>query len=54
MNERYAPVGKRWRCGACGKIARDRYNGPRGWDEACFLNSYLEDGPWPAEGTVDA
>ena len=43
LADRIAPAGKRWRCGACGKTSTDRYDGPGGWDEACMLNSFLED-----------
>jgi hypothetical protein len=37
-----APPGWRWRCGACGKTARDRFGEERGWNESCMLNSFLE------------
>lgn len=30
-----------WVCRACGKTTKDRYNGPRGWDGSCVLNSVL-------------
>lgn len=41
----YAPDGKLWQCGACGKIAKDQYGEEGGWDESCMLNSYLIDDP---------
>lgn len=39
--EHVAPEGFIYVCGACGKTARDTYNGPRGWDESCMLNAVL-------------
>lgn len=36
-----APQGTIYVCGACGKTARDIYDGPRGWDESCMLNAVL-------------
>lgn len=36
-----APDGQVYVCGACGRTARDKYNGPRGWDESCMLNAVL-------------
>lgn len=36
-----APEGTIYVCAACGKTARDTYNGPRGWDESCMLNAVL-------------
>lgn len=36
-----APPGTVWVCAACGKTARDRYNGTGGWDESCFMHSIL-------------
>lgn len=43
--ERFAPDGKIWVCGACGKTARDLYGlegqNHSGWDESCMLNSVL-------------
>lgn len=44
-NERIAPEGAIWVCGACGKTARDSYgiegaHSP-GWDESCALNAIL-------------
>lgn len=46
--ERIAPAGKIWVCGACGKVAKDRYGIERGiqspgWDESCALNCTLVD-----------
>lgn len=41
-NDRIAPEGAIWVCGACGKTALDRYGDPNsGWDESCMLNSIL-------------
>ena len=42
-----APPGTIWVCRACGKTARDSFNGPGGWDESCMLNAVLcyEQGP---------
>ena len=46
-DERIAPAGAVWVCGACGKTARDRYGiegeHSRGWDESCMLNAVLCD-----------
>lgn len=40
--ERFAPEGQIWICGACGKTAKDRYGDPgSSWDESCFLKSVL-------------
>jgi hypothetical protein len=41
--ERFAPEGKVWVCGACGKRTKDRYGEEGGWDEACMLNAVLCD-----------
>ena len=42
---RYAAKGTIWVCGACGKVAEDRYGIDRahspGWDESCMLNAVL-------------
>lgn len=44
-NQRFAPSGAIWVCGACGKTAQDRYGihgeHDHGWDESCTLNSIL-------------
>lgn len=43
-----APEGQIWVCGGCGKTAKNRVEGTRGWDESCFLNAvlcYEEKGP---------
>lgn len=45
-----APVGWIWQCTACGRKARDRWNGPGMWDEACALNAVLV----KDEGIIDA
>ena len=43
--DRRAPNGQIWQCGACGKMAEDKYGmigwHSRGWDESCMLNSVL-------------
>ncbi len=39
--EHVAQPGTIYVCGACGKTARDTYNGPRGWDESCMMNAVL-------------
>ena len=36
-----APIDHIWVCQACGKQSFNQIDGPRGWDEACFMNSYL-------------
>lgn len=46
--ERFAPAGMIWVCGACGKVAKDRYGMERGlispgWDESCALNCSMVD-----------
>lgn len=45
MEERVAPDGKLWVCGACGKVAKDRYgiDGEHsfGWDASCMMNAVL-------------
>lgn len=41
----YAPEGKLWKCGACGKTVKDQYGEEGGWDESCMINSYLIDDP---------
>jgi hypothetical protein len=38
---RFAPEGSLWICTACGKWAKDRVEGPRGWDVSCCINSVL-------------
>lgn len=47
LEERIAPEGAIWVCGACGKTARDQYGiegeHSRGWDESCALNAVLCD-----------
>ncbi len=47
MDERFAPKGAIWVCGACGKTHADLYGlegvGSRGWDESCALNAILCD-----------
>jgi hypothetical protein len=44
-NDRFAPEGTVWVCGACGKTHKDRYGiegkGSRSWDESCMLNAIL-------------
>lgn len=44
-DERRAPPGAIWVCGACGKTAEDQYgiigDHSRGWDESCMLNAVL-------------
>lgn len=43
-DNKVAPEGQVWVCGACGKRSRDRYGYQpidRGWDESCFLNAVL-------------
>lgn len=44
-NDRIAPAGAVWVCGACGKTASDRYGiegkYDYGWDESCMLNAVL-------------
>lgn len=60
---RFAPNGAIWVCGACGKTAKDRYGleGERsyGWDESCMLNAVLCHEPplgpdgWQAFKTFD-
>lgn len=37
--ERLAPTGYVWLCGACGKTAEDRYG--IDWDEACMMHAEL-------------
>lgn len=45
--ERYAPSGMIFVCGACGKVAEDRYGivgfRSRGWDVSCMMNCDLYD-----------
>ncbi len=41
MTQDIAQDGWVYVCMACGKTAKDPYNGPRGWDESCFLNCEL-------------
>lgn len=39
-----APEGQIWRCGACGRLSRDRYGNQAlsaSWDESCFMNAVL-------------
>lgn len=49
-----APKGTIWVCGACGRTAYDKHNGPSGWDASCVLNAVLcheqrgADGEWVA------
>jgi hypothetical protein len=38
---KFAPAGTVWVCAACGKTARDRFEGERGWDVSCFMNAVL-------------
>jgi hypothetical protein len=40
-----APPGAIWVCGACGKQAKNRFNGgiSQHWDESCMLNAVLCD-----------
>ena len=42
-NDRFAPEGMIWVCGACGKTSRDLYGddptNPLGWDESCMFNA---------------
>jgi len=43
--DRMAPKGAIWVCGACGKTSIDRYGTvgwhDTGWDESCMLNAVL-------------
>lgn len=40
--ERMAPDGAVWICGACGKTSKDRYgDGKSMWDESCMLHAVL-------------
>lgn len=44
-DDRMAPDGAMWVCGACGKTSDDRYGTDgehsHGWDESCVLNAVL-------------
>lgn len=41
-DNRFAPDGTTWVCGACGKTSKDRYgDGKSSWDESCMLNAVL-------------
>jgi len=41
MAEHLAPDGKIWKCLACGKTTKNKYENENGWDEACVLNCVL-------------
>jgi hypothetical protein len=36
-----ARPGEVWLCAACGKESPNRAEGPKGWDESCFLHAVL-------------
>lgn len=44
-DDRRAPEGAIWICGACGKTSEDRFGmvgeHSAGWDESCMLNAVL-------------
>lgn len=52
-DNRIAPDGAIWVCGACGKTSKDRYGdalSDRGWDTSCAMNAVLCKAPQSKDG----